>query len=66
MPCSRGGYGNDKLIPWGKHYRKSMDIYPYLAILTLVPEDLERECNTLTLDSDLIDSNGDPAHKFTY
>ena len=66
MTYALGGYGTDKLIPWGKEHRKSMDEYPYLAGLTVVTEDLARESNSVTLDSNLTDNNGIPAPKISY
>lgn len=66
MTYALGGYGIDKMIPWGVGHRKSMGEYPYLAGLTVVTEDLASESNAVTLDSDLTDSNGIPAPKITY
>lgn len=67
MTYALGGYGIDNPIPWGKEHRKIMDtIYPYLAGLTVVTEDLPEESNCVTLDPNLTDSDGIPAPKITY
>jgi len=67
MTYALGGYGTDHLIPWGEEHRKQMDeLYPFLAGLTVVTEDLPREENQVTLDPELTDSNGIPAPKITY
>lgn len=67
MTYALGGYGIDNPIPWGKEHRKIMDtIYPYLAGLTVVTEDLPEESNCVTLDPNLTDSDGVPAPKITY
>ena len=67
MTYALGGYGTDKLLPWGSEHRKIMDeIYPFSAGLTIVTEDLPSEFNTVTLDQDLTDSDGIPAPKITY
>ena len=67
MPYALGGYGIDKPIPWGAEHREIMDnIYPYLAGLTIVSEDLPEQHNCVTLDPDLTDSDGIPAPKITY
>ncbi len=62
-----GGYGVDDPIPWGAEHRKRMDdVFPYIAGLTIVTEDLPEEHNCVTLDPDLTDSDGIPAPKITY
>jgi choline dehydrogenase-like flavoprotein len=67
MTYALGGYGIDDPIPWGEEHRKNMDtIYPYLAGLTVVTEDLPEESNCVTLDPNLTDSDGIPAPKITY
>lgn len=67
MTYALGGYGVDNPIPWGAEHRKIMDhIYPYLAGLTVVTEDLPEEVNCVTLDSELTDSDGIPAPKINY
>lgn len=67
MTYALGGYGNDNPIPWGAEHREIMDdIYPFLAGLTVVTEDLPEEHNCVTLDPDLTDSDGVPAPKITY
>ena len=67
MTFALGGYGIDNPIPWGRDHRRIMDdVYPYLAGLTVVTEDLPEEHNRVTLDPDLTDSDGIPAPKITY
>jgi choline dehydrogenase-like flavoprotein len=67
MTYALGGYGTDKLIPWGAEHRMRFDdMYPYSAGLTIVTEDLPEEHNTVTLDPNLTDSDGIPAPKITY
>ena len=67
MTYALGGYGIDDPIPWGAEHREFMDnIYPYLAGLTVVSEDLPEEHNCVTLDPDIADSDGIPAPKITY
>ncbi|WP_299544481.1 GMC family oxidoreductase [uncultured Roseibium sp.] len=67
MTFALGGYGIDSPIPWGEEHREIMDnIYPYLAGLTVVTEDLPEECNSVTLDPELTDSDGIPAPRITY
>jgi len=67
MTYALGGYGIDNPIPWGKRHREIMDeIYPCLAGLTVVAEDLPEEVNRVTLDSELADSDGIPAPRISY
>ena len=67
MTHALGGYGVDNPIPWGSEHREIMDdIYPYLASLTVVTEDLPEEHNCVTLDPTLTDSDGIPAPKINY
>ena len=67
MTYALGGYGIDNPIPWGAEHRELMDnIYPYLAGLTVVTEDLPEEHNCVTLDPELTDSDGIPAPKISY
>ncbi len=67
MTYALGGYGVDDPIPWGAEHREVMDnVYPYLAGLTVVTEDLPEEHNCVTLDPELTDSDGIPAPKITY
>lgn len=62
-----GGYGIDSLIPWGAAHRDIMDrIYPNLASLTVVAEDLPEPHNRVALDPALTDCDGIPAPKVTY
>ena len=67
MTYALGGYGVDSPIPWGAEHRETMDnVYPYLAGLTVVSEDLPEEHNCVTLDPDMTDSDGILAPKVTY
>ena len=67
MTFALGGYGVDNPIPWGNEHLEIMDnIYPYLAGVTIVTEDLPEEHNCVTLDADLKDSDGIPAPKINY
>ncbi|MBG6147412.1 choline dehydrogenase-like flavoprotein [Labrenzia sp. EL_142] len=67
MTYALGGYGIDNPIPWGAEHREIMDtVYPYLAGLTIVSEDLPEEINCVTLDPELTDSDGIPAPKINY
>lgn len=67
MAYALGGYGIDSPIPWGAKHREIMDeVYPYLAGLTVVSEDLPEEHNRVTLDPEFSDSDGIPAPKINY
>ena len=67
MTFALGGYGIDQPIPWGQEHRHVMDdIYPCLASLTIVAEDLPEEHNCVTLDPELTDSDGIPAPRVHY
>ncbi|MEM7259579.1 MAG: GMC family oxidoreductase N-terminal domain-containing protein, partial [Pseudomonadota bacterium] len=67
MTYALGGYGVDNPIPWGSEHRRLMDeVYPYLAGLTVVTEDLPEAHNCVTLDDNLTDSDGIPAPKVNY
>lgn len=67
MTFALGGYGNDAPIAWGAAHREMMDeVYPNIASLTVVTEDLPETHNRVTLDDALTDSDGIPAPKVTY
>lgn len=67
MTYALGGYGIDSPIPWGAAHREIMDeVYPFLAGLTIVTEDLPEAHNRVTLDSEMTDSDGVPAPKVAY
>ena len=67
MTYALGGYGIDNPIPWGASHRDLIDnVYPYLAGLTIVSEDLPEEHNQVTLDPQMTDSDGIPAPKIHY
>ncbi len=67
MTYALGGYGIDRPIPWGEDHREIMDnVYPFVAGLTVVTEDLPEEHNCVSLDPNLTDGDGIPAPKITY
>lgn len=67
MTYALGGFGIDNPIPWGAEHREIMDnVYPYLAGLTVVTEDLPEEHNCVTLDPELTDGDGIPAPRISY
>ncbi len=67
MTYALGGFGIDNPIPWGAEHREIMDnVYPYLAGLTVVSEDLPEEHNCVTLDPELADRDGIPAPRISY
>ncbi len=67
MTYALGGFGIDSPIPWGTEHREIMDnVYPNLAGLTVVTEDLPEAHNRVTLDPELTDSDGIPAPKIHY
>lgn len=54
-------------IPWGPgHHETFAKRFDHTANVLLVCEDLPEECNRVTLDPDLVDSDGIPAPKVTY
>lgn len=62
-----GGFATDNPIPWGQEHRKMIDeVYPNLAGLTVVTDDLPEEVNCVTLDPHMTDSDGIPAPKINY
>lgn len=67
MTFALGGFGVDQPIAWGDEHRRIMDeVYPYLAGLTVVTEDLPEAHNRVTLDKSLTDSDGMAAPKVHY
>jgi choline dehydrogenase-like flavoprotein len=54
-------------IPWGaNHHKEFAKRFGRTIGMTIVAEDLPEHNNTVTLDSNLVDSNGIPAPKITY
>ncbi len=54
-------------VPWGEgHHRAYGDLFDRTAGMVVICEDLPEHHNCVTLDSDLVDSNGIPAPKVTY
>jgi choline dehydrogenase-like flavoprotein len=52
---------------WGKNWHKMIEErFGKTALWAIVGEDLPEESNQVTIDSDLVDSNGIPAPKITY
>ena len=55
------------LVPWGPgHHEAFARRFDRTANVLLVCEDLPEDCNRVTLDADLVDSDGIPAPKVTY
>jgi choline dehydrogenase-like flavoprotein len=53
--------------PWGeKHHEVFAENFMRQIGLTILADDLPEETNTVTLDDDVVDSNGIPAAKATY
>jgi choline dehydrogenase-like flavoprotein len=54
-------------IPWGAdHHRAYGELFERTAGMVAICEDLPEPCNAVTLDPDLVDSDGIPAPKVTY
>lgn len=54
-------------LPWGSdHHRAFGEVFNRTAGMVMICEDLPETINTVTLDADLVDSNGIPAPKVTY
>ncbi len=54
-------------IPWGEDHHAAFEKYFGRSVnMNICCEDLPEECNTVTLDPDLKDSDGIPAPKITY
>ncbi|MBX3026208.1 GMC family oxidoreductase [bacterium] len=54
-------------MSWGADHRRAYeDLFDRTAGMAVICEDLPEACNTVTLDSALVDSNGIPAPKVTY
>jgi choline dehydrogenase-like flavoprotein len=54
-------------LPWGAgHHEAYGGIFDRTAGMVVICEDLPETCNRVTLDPDLVDSNGIPAPKITY
>jgi choline dehydrogenase-like flavoprotein len=54
-------------IPWGAgHHQAFTDIFDKTAGMVVICEDLPELHNTVTLDPDLVDSDGIPAPKINY
>ncbi len=54
-------------VPWGPgHHEKHRQRFDHTVNVLAVCEDLPEECNRVTLDPDLVDSNGIPAPKISY
>jgi choline dehydrogenase-like flavoprotein len=67
LTSALGGYGGNDPLPWGELHRQNMDyMYDSIIGLSVVSEDLPEECNRVTIDHQLKDSDGIPAVKVTY
>ncbi|MDH3686395.1 MAG: GMC family oxidoreductase [Myxococcales bacterium] len=54
-------------LPWGAgHHDAYQEIWDRTAGMVIITEDLPEECNQVTLDPELVDSNGIPAPKIHY
>jgi choline dehydrogenase-like flavoprotein len=54
-------------LPWGAgHHEAYGAVFDRTAGMVVICEDLPEACNRVTLDADLVDSNGIPAPKITY
>jgi choline dehydrogenase-like flavoprotein len=54
-------------IPWGAdHHRAYGELCERTAGMVAICEDLPEQCNSVTLDADLVDADGIPAPKVTY
>jgi choline dehydrogenase-like flavoprotein len=54
-------------LPWGEdHHRAYSELFNRDAGMVIICEDLPELHNTVTLDTELVDSNGIPAPKITY
>jgi choline dehydrogenase-like flavoprotein len=54
-------------VPWGEdHHRAYRDLFNRITGMVMICEDLPELHNTVTLDPDLVDSNGIPAPKIDY
>ncbi|MEM7365032.1 MAG: GMC family oxidoreductase, partial [Pseudomonadota bacterium] len=76
MQVTRGGAGpyqtamqgaQTGTIPWGPgHHEAFAKRFDHTASIGVLCEDLPEECNTVTLDPELVDSDGIPSPKITY
>jgi choline dehydrogenase-like flavoprotein len=60
------GMSNGELTWGADHHRQFAEQFDRTAGMVAICEDLPEECNSVTLDSDLKDSNGIPAPKINY
>jgi choline dehydrogenase-like flavoprotein len=66
LSTAMSGYGNGS-IPWGPgHHEAFAKRFDHVASIAIIGEDLPEAHNTVTLDPDLVDSDGIPAPKITY
>lgn len=66
MATAMGGFANGT-IPWGPGHHEAFDErFDHVASIGVIGEDLPEEHNTVTLDPELVDSDGIPAPKITY
>ena len=64
-PVSTALYGmSSGALPWGQgHHSAYQEIWDRTAGMVIITEDLPEECNQVTLDPDLVDSDGIPGPK---
>jgi choline dehydrogenase-like flavoprotein len=60
------GMGSGKVASGADHHKSYGDLFDRTAGMVVICEDLPEECNQVTLDSALKDSDGIPAPKITY
>ncbi len=55
------------MVPWGaRHHEGFAKLFDRTAGMVIICEDLPEACNSVTLDSELIDGHGIPAPKINY
>jgi len=66
MATAMAGFANGT-IPWGPGHHEAFEKrFDHVASIGVIGEDLPEEHNTVTLDPELVDSDGIPAPKITY
>ena len=60
------GMGFGRLPSGAEHHRAYRDLFDRTAGMVMIGEDLPEESNRVTLDPELVDSDGIPAPKITY
>jgi choline dehydrogenase-like flavoprotein len=66
VTAANQGLASGKL-PWGSgHHAGYREVYDRTAGFVVICEDLPEECNRVTLDPEMVDSNGIPAPRIDY